>query len=58
MKLKLAIYRLIIIELAAPVQVTISPIAVVAAGEEAAFVVSVATTPVQVVQEAPSVQTS
>ena len=50
MKLKLAIYRLIIIEPAAPVQLTISPIAAVAAGEEAAFVVSVATTPVVVPQ--------
>jgi len=50
LKLKLAIYRLIIIGPAAPVQVTISPIAAVTAEEEVASVVSVATTPVVVPQ--------
>jgi len=48
--LKLAICRLIISGPAAPVQVTISPIAAVAAEEEVASVVSVATTPVVVPQ--------
>jgi len=45
-----SLYRLIIIGPAAPVQVTISPIAAVTAEEEVASVVSVATTPVVVPQ--------
>jgi len=48
--LQLAIYRSIIIGPAAPVQITISPIAAVTAEEEVASVISVATTPVVVPQ--------